>query len=142
MPKLTLYIVTYDRGTYDLTGKTKPYHWSYFLQPDDTQKASERSGTAYQLHGMPGSFNYQGPEQVPNLAQTGPLNGELEIGEVDSERVERIHEILSKVPIDLDESTSWNCQNWALEGLGGLKREGFVYEDLDAAVVGNWLKEK
>jgi hypothetical protein len=75
------------------------------------------------------------------LASTGPLNGEPEIGEVDADRADRIQEILSKVSIDLDESTSWNCQNWALEGLGGLKREGFVYEDLDAGVIRNWLKE-
>jgi hypothetical protein len=139
MTKLTIYLVTYDCGQHGLTGATQPCHWSYFTQTD-IKKSGESSGIAHQLHGMPGSFNYQGPEEVPNLAKSGPLNGELEIGEIDADRLDRVHDILSKVSIDLDESTRWNCQNWALVGFEGLKKEGFVYEHLDAIAVNNWLR--
>jgi hypothetical protein len=139
MTKLTIYIVTYGRGTYDLSGTVKPYHWSYFVQRET--KAGERLGIAHQLHGMPGSFNYQGPEEI-NLAQSGPLNGELEVGEIDADNIDRMHEILSKVNIDLDESTKWNCQDWALAGFEEMKRNGLLYSDLDASTVRNWLKER
>jgi hypothetical protein len=54
MTKLTIYLITYDRGTYDLTGRTKPYHWSYFTQVE--MKAGKNLGIAHQLRGMPGAF--------------------------------------------------------------------------------------
>jgi hypothetical protein len=44
--------------------------------------------------------------------------------------------------IELVESSSWNCQDWALEGLENLKTEGFVYDGYTAESVRAWLKEK
>ncbi|KAF5024780.1 hypothetical protein F66182_3158 [Fusarium sp. NRRL 66182] len=124
MPKYTLYLVTYDRGTYSTTGKTKPYHWSYFIQVE-----------------VRGAFYYKGPEEV-DLARSGSLKEELEVGEVDSSMLNRIHEILKDLSIDTVEHSGWNCQNWALEGFEKLKEEGFAYDYLTAEALKNWLKEK
>ncbi|KAF1824366.1 uncharacterized protein K489DRAFT_378776 [Dissoconium aciculare CBS 342.82] len=146
MAKLPIYLVTYDRGTYDLTGQTRPYHWSYFIQLPGSSTGQQRPGIAHQLRGMPGSFHYPGPEAL-DLSKTLPApNQELEIGEIDADELDRVHEILAMVSIDLGESTKWNCQNWSLEGLERMKRvEGGgigVYSHLDAKIVRDWLKER
>ncbi|OIW30776.1 hypothetical protein CONLIGDRAFT_679534 [Coniochaeta ligniaria NRRL 30616] len=138
MAKRTLYLVTYDRGTYDTTGKVKPHHWSFFIQKE--VNGGKDMGIAHQLHGMPGAFYYTGPE-VLDLAESGPRKEELEIGEVDDSRLCRVHEILQQVRIDTVESSGWNCQDWALDGLERLKEEGFVYDYLTQETVKHWLRE-
>lgn len=136
--KCTLYLVTYDRGTYSTTGKVKPYHWSYFIEVKID--GPKRLGIAHQLRGMPGAFYYRGPEEV-DLAKSGSLKEELEVGEVDESSFDKIHEILKDLEIDTSESSGWNCQNWALNGLEKLKEEGFIYDHMTTDVVKNWLKE-
>jgi hypothetical protein len=89
---------------------------------------------------MPGGFYYRGPEHV-DLAKSGSLREELEIGEVDDLNLGRVHEILSSVRIEMSESSGWNCQDWALDGFEMLKEEGFVYSYLTRDAVKNWLKE-
>jgi hypothetical protein len=138
MPNYTLYLVTYDRGKYSTTGKTKPYHWSYFIQVE--VRGRKNLGIAHQLRGMPGGFYYKGPEQV-DLAKSGSLKEELEVGEVDESMLNRVHEILSDVRIDTVESSGWNCQDWALDGFERLKEEGFVYSYHTPDALKNWLKE-
>ncbi|KAJ9130692.1 hypothetical protein NKR23_g12089 [Pleurostoma richardsiae] len=139
MTKRTLYLVTYDRGTYATTGKVKPYHWSFFVQLE--VRGAQNLGIAHQLRGMPGAFYYKGPEEV-DLAKSGSRKEELELGEVDDSELGRVHEILSQVRIDTVESSGWNCQDWALDGLERLKEEGFIYEYLTGEAVKNWLREK
>ncbi|EPE04408.1 hypothetical protein F503_01412 [Ophiostoma piceae UAMH 11346] len=138
MPKRTLYPVTYDRGTYSTTGKTKPYHWSYFIRLEI--KGNSNLGIAHQLRGMPGAFYYQGPEKV-DLSKSGSLKEELEVGEVDDAKLGKVHELLKDVTIDNVESSGWNCQDWALAGMEKLKAEGFVYDYLTAEALKNWMKE-
>lgn len=53
----------------------------------------------------------------------------------------RVHEILKDVKIDTTESSRWNGQDWALDGLEKLKKEGFVYDYLTKDGLKNWLKE-
>jgi len=113
MTKRTLYLVTYDRGTYDTTGKVKPYHWSYFIQLE--LEGGKNKGIAHQLRGYPGTFYYRGPESV-DLMKSGSLKEELEIGEVKESKFNRVHDILKNIPIDKSESSGWNCQDWALAG--------------------------
>ncbi|CAG9994448.1 unnamed protein product [Clonostachys byssicola] len=128
MAKRTLYLVTYDRGTYPTTGKVKPYHWSYFIQTD--LRGNKNLGIAHQLRGMPGGFYYPGPEQL-DLVKSGSPKEELEIGEVDDSNLKRVHEILSSVRIETSESSGWNCQDWSLAGFEMLKEEGFVYKHFE-----------
>ncbi|KAF7513308.1 hypothetical protein GJ744_009729 [Endocarpon pusillum] len=134
-----LYLVTYDRGTYLNTGKSKPYHWSFFIQKEI--KSAVNLGIAHQLRGMPGAFFYKGPEEM-DLNESGPLKEELQIGEVDAAKLDLVHERLKECGIDAVESSGWNCQDWALEGLEKLRAEGFVDETYTQEVVRNWLKEK
>jgi len=63
------------------------------------------------------------------------------VGEVDASSFDKIHEILKDLEIDTSESSGWNCQNWALNGLEKLKEEGFIYDHMTTDVVKNWLKE-
>jgi len=138
MTKYVFYIVTYDRGVYATTGKVKPYHWSYFVQIEASQ--GRNLGIAHQLRGMPGNFYYKGPEQV-DLNKSGSRKEELEVGEVEESKLDRIHEILKEILIDGSESSGWNCQNWALDGLEKLREEGFIYSYLTKDALENWLKE-
>ncbi len=135
----TLYLVTYDRGTYLSTGKAKPYHWSFFIQKEI--KGTMNLGVAHQLRGMPGAFYYKGPENV-DLNKSGSLKEELQIGEVDEAKLDVVNLRLKECRIDTVESSGWHCQDWALEGIDRLRAEGFVYESFTGDVVKNWLKEK
>ena len=137
MAKHTLYLVTYDRGNYH-TQNPKPYHWVYFIQLEI--RGTMNLGIAHQLRGMPGGFYYKGPESV-DLAKSGNLKEVLEIGEVDSSKLTRAHEILSNIKIDSVESSGWNCQDWALDGFEQLKKEGLAYDYLTEDGLKNWLKE-
>ncbi|KAH6623174.1 hypothetical protein F5144DRAFT_632562 [Chaetomium tenue] len=145
-PTLSLSLITYDRGPHPLTNTPRPHHWAYFL---DT--GTER-GTIFQLRGMPGGFYYPGPEDL-DMAQGGEVGGvvgKLEVGELKMEVegdgvegvVEVIHGVLKGVPVVVDESAEWNCQDWALEGLEGLKGVGVVHEELGRERVKAWLKER
>jgi hypothetical protein len=135
----TLYLVTYDRGTYLNTGKQKPYHWSFFVQKEIN--STMNLGIAHQLRGMPGAFYYKGPEEV-DINKSGSLKEQLQIGEVDAAKLDLVHQRLKECRIDDVESSGWNCQDWALEGLEKLGAEGFVDGTYTREVVKNWLKEK
>jgi hypothetical protein len=138
MAKRTLYLITHNRGTYSTTGKVKPYHWSYFIQIE--AKGGKILGITHQLRGMPGGFYYKGPEDA-DLEKSGSRKEELEVGEVDESKLDKIHEILKELRIDTVESSGWNCQDWALDGFEKLKEEGFIYDYLTREAVKNWLKE-
>ncbi|KAK4238614.1 hypothetical protein C8A03DRAFT_14946, partial [Achaetomium macrosporum] len=136
-------------GTYPLTGKTKPCHWAYFLETDS--RGQQPKGIIFQLRGMPRGFYYPGPEREMNVTQEGEpprggggLREKLEVGEVDGAEgvLDRIHEVMSEVEVAQDESSGWNCQNWALAGFEMLKGEGFVYPHPTAEGVESWLKER
>lgn len=139
MPKYTLYIATYDRGQYPITGKTKPYHWLYFIQTE--AQNGKRQGVVHQLRGMPGGFYYPGPEEVEDLTDFGASREILEVGEVDTMLMHRFHEIMRDVPINKVEHSGWNCQNWTLEGFENLREDGFVYGYLTVEALRTWLKE-
>ena len=100
-------------------------------------------GIAHQLRGMPGGFYSKGPEDV-DLNKSGSRKDELEVGEIDGSKLDRIHEIheiLKDVHIEKSESSGWNCQDWPLDGLDKLKEEGYIYDYLTKEAVKNWLKE-
>ena len=134
----TLYLVTYNRGTYLNTGTPKPYHWSFFIQKE--LKDSTNLGIAHQLRGMPGGYYYKGPEDV-DLYKSGSRKEEFEIGEVPAAKLDMVHRLLKECRIDTVESSGWNCQDWALEGLEKLRAEGFVEETYTNEAVKNWLRE-
>jgi hypothetical protein len=138
MSDYTLYLVTFDRGDHPVTGKVQPYHWVYFIE--EGFQGIANPGIAYQLRGMPGGFSYGGPEKV-DLSEFGRVRHKLEIGRVPVSKVDRVHEILSQVRVDTSESSGWNCQDWALDGLDELKKEGFVYGHHNKDGLKNWLKE-
>ncbi|BDD61521.1 hypothetical protein MAP00_006563 [Monascus purpureus] len=69
---------------------------------------------------MPGAFYYMGPEEV-DLAKSRSLKEEL---------------------LNTVESSGWNCQDWALEGLEKLRADGFIYDGYTRETVKAWLKEK
>jgi hypothetical protein len=129
----TLYLVTYHRGTYLNTGTPKPYHWSFFVQKE--LKGTKNLGIAHQLRGMPGAFYYKGPEDV-DLNKSGSLKEELQIGEVDAAKLNLVYQRLEECRIDTVESSGWNCQDWAFEGLEKLRVEGFV----DGSYTKRWLR--
>jgi hypothetical protein len=138
MTKHNLCVATYERGTYAATGKIKPYHWSYFIQSKAEQ--GQRPGIMHQLRGMPGNFYYNGVEQV-DFDKSDPRKEEVEVGEVEDSKLDRIHEILKEIRIEYCESSGWNCQDWMLDGLEKLKEEGFIHDYLTKDALKHWLKE-
>ncbi|KAG7285051.1 hypothetical protein NEMBOFW57_009671 [Staphylotrichum longicolle] len=151
MPKHTFYLVTYDRGLHPLTHAPKTHHWAYFLELD-AATAPEPTGVIFQLRGMPGGFYYPGPEEDMGISQIGApgeLRERLEIGEVDvkdqggiSGVVDKIDAVLKKVGVVKDEGAAWNCQDWAMGGLEGLKMLRVVYESLNEEGIKGWLRER
>ena len=89
---------------------------------------------------MPGGFYYSGPENV-DLWKSQRLKHELEIGEVADSQLEEFHRILTRIPIEKNESSRWNCQDWALDGLDSLKEAGFVWDHITGEAIKNWLRE-
>jgi hypothetical protein len=89
---------------------------------------------------MPGAFYYPGPEDV-DLSKPVSVKEELQIGEVDAEKLDVVHQRLKECRIETVESSSWNCQDWTLEGLEKLRAEGFVDATHTEEVVRNWLTE-
>lgn len=82
-----------------------------------------------------------GPEEV-DLAKSRSLKEELLIGEVDESKLSLVHQRLKDCRIDTVESSGWNCQDWALEGLEKLRADGFIYDGYTRETVKAWLKEK
>lgn len=61
--------------------------------------------TAYQLRGIPGAFYYSSPEQV-DLKKSGSKKLDLEIGSVESGKMDRVTEILQTIPVETNEALS------------------------------------
>jgi len=138
MPSHPLLLVTYDRGLHWKSQKPKPYHWAFFIK---TERVGYKVlGTAHQLRGMPGAFYYSGPEQV-DLKKSGSKKLDLEIGSVESGKTGRVREILRAIPIEKNEASSWNCQDWSLAALDALRKEGFIDDQYTNEVIKNWLQE-
>lgn len=98
---------------------------------------------------MPGGFYFPGAERDMSVSQDGApgeLRDRLEVGEVDGDGIEgvvdRMVGVLREVEVVKDEGRAWNCQDWALGGLEGLKGLGVVYEWLGREEVRGWLKER
>lgn len=138
MPKHPLYVAAYDRGTHGLHNTIQPYHWSFFIQL--RIEGTDNIGVAHQLRGMPGGFYYPGPEDTDLWRSERPKH-ELEIGEVETSQLEEFHDILARVPIEKNESSRWNCQDWTLDGLISLKEAGFVWDHITGEAMKNWLRE-
>ncbi|KAF2022238.1 hypothetical protein BU24DRAFT_488487 [Aaosphaeria arxii CBS 175.79] len=137
MASYPLYIITYDRGeSWDDSTKKKPFHWAFFLQTG----SDPGEGLEFQLHGMPGAFYYSGGEAV-NPESSDAKNQELEIGSVPVDKYARFTQLLANVPIIIDESSKWNCQDWSLEALDRFRREGFIEEQYQNNVIKYWLRE-
>ncbi|KAI5803876.1 hypothetical protein EDC01DRAFT_476687 [Geopyxis carbonaria] len=133
MSSHSLIIAAYHRGHHWQTNKPKPYHWSFFIFTNPTTL----SGIAHQLHGMPGNFWYDGPESV----DLGSTCSKVDVGSVQSTKLERFTEICREVPIDQGESSGWNCQSWTLEVVDRLRKEGFVDEWVTNEEIRQYLKE-
>lgn len=122
MSGYSLCILTYNRGAqWDDPSKAKPFHWSFFLQTGSTPDI----GLEFQLRGLPGAFYYAGEESV-DVALREDGNGRLEIGFVPVGMYGLFKRLLGEVPIDLVESSGWNCQSWCLAALDRLRGEGLV----------------
>lgn len=145
MPSYSLQLVTYDRGTYtagDRKGKTKPFHWSFFIQTPGAPGSNP--GVAMQLRGMPGAFYYKGPENV-DMARSRSRKEELEIGTLSGGSLEQIvaavDRLLKRVRIERDESSRWNCQSWALDGFDDLAAHPNLFTAYyDRRAVKAWLQ--
>lgn len=118
---LDIYFVTYNRSFYTAgpkAGKQKPFHWPFFIPTG--RKLGRNPGIAFQLRGMPGDFYYGGPEMIDDLDKSSSKEAELQIGEITTQDVEKakkaVDNVLKRVGIKQDESSHWNCQNWALMG--------------------------
>ncbi|KAI0071751.1 hypothetical protein K474DRAFT_1630077 [Panus rudis PR-1116 ss-1] len=134
-----LYIVAYDRGKDWRDGRTKPYHWSFFIE---TETFSLTVGIAHQLRGMPGGFYYKGAERADLREPEQPIKTTVQIGQIPKSEVDEVEPLLKTVPIDLDETTSWNCQNWAGSALALMEKRGWITEGNTFAALKEWLKEE
>lgn len=132
MAKYMIYIVTYNRGVDWKTGEVRPFHWAIFIQTDATNGKNE--GIAHQLCGMAGGYYYPGPETI-DLNKSAKAKQEMEIGEIDDTKLTEIWACLKEVNEEKNESSPWNCQDWALEGVEKLRAKGFIGPDNTREVI-------
>ena len=109
----SLSIRTYHRG-HDFRGEIKPYHWALFIRCSDH---GLMKSYVHQLRGCPGAFYYPGVDDGLDLVDSHTLNNELEIGAIPISEIGQLEERLRTISIDLYESTTWNCQDWAMEAV-------------------------
>jgi hypothetical protein len=133
-----LYIVTFDRGLHHQTLKPKPYHWAFFIKTSTIEH--EMLGIAHQLRDMPGAFHYSAPE-AEDLGKSGSKKQVLETGSVEAAKMGGINEILRMDPVEKNEASGWNCQNWSLVALECLRREGFIDDQYTNEMIKYWLRE-
>lgn len=97
---------------------------------------------------MPGGFYHPGPEFMARAEEFGEPWITLEIGAVDQQDMQELHDAMKQVEIVKDEASSWNCQDCTLAAFRLLKAKGhdrIVYGDVydrDTTVeaVESWLK--
>lgn len=118
---LDIYLVTCNRSFYTVgpkAGKQMPFHWAFFIPTG--RSGGKNPGIVFQLRGMPGGFYYKGPEMIDDLDKSSAKEAELQLGEITTQDFEKakkaVDDVLKTVGIKKDESSHWNCQNWALMG--------------------------
>lgn len=58
------------------------------------------------------------------MQQAGDVKNKLEVGEVNEAEIDKMNDVLEGIEIVKNESSAWNCQNWALAGLESFERGG------------------
>ncbi|KAF3922491.1 hypothetical protein AA313_de0209261 [Arthrobotrys entomopaga] len=110
---LQIYIAAYDRGV-DANGVAKPDHWAIIVS-----KSLSHAGTAHHvIHGHP-LFEYRPREDVYVL-KSQSLAHVLNIGRVYEKDAAKLAEVFEKIEVN-NVDKSWNCQNWVLEAVQGIK---------------------
>ncbi|KAK6530349.1 hypothetical protein TWF694_003705 [Orbilia ellipsospora] len=110
---LQIYIAAYDRGV-DANGVPKPDHWAIIVS-----KSLSHAGTAHHvIHGHP-LFEYRPREDVYVL-KSQSLAHVLNIGRVYEKDVAKLAAVFEKVEVN-NVDKSWNCQDWVLEAVQGIK---------------------
>ncbi|KAG6873288.1 hypothetical protein C0995_000723 [Termitomyces sp. Mi166 len=84
-----LSIIAYKRGVHWQTNKEKPYHWLLFIRKGDDVRTADQ-GIAHQLHGMPGGFHYDGPENILDINKPVAKFLEVDIGRVPCEQLDAV----------------------------------------------------
>jgi Family of unknown function (DUF6540) len=135
-------ISTYSRGTDHETGKLLPYHWAFFIHTGGSVDDLDAAGIAHQLRGRPGHFRYPGPEKVESLAKSTSRVQTLKVGQVPQDQLSSVTQCLNSVTIIQKEDSSWNCQDWSLDGLNELASKGFITQGYGTEWVKRFLRER
>jgi len=97
-------------------------HWSFLLLKSDGV------AVAYQLTGSTKTYEFKKPEEVI-IKKTQTYLGKVDVGCIDIAKQNDLYNVLNKVNIKRGD-VNWNCQNWIIEGLKALNKEGFEIDVL------------
>ncbi|EGO00993.1 hypothetical protein SERLA73DRAFT_179011 [Serpula lacrymans var. lacrymans S7.3] len=91
----------------------------------------------YQITGSASDYSLKAPESVTLKAGEGGYLGKVPVGRVDQERLHQFSATLANVNI-VQNDAAWDCQNWVMEGLVALRKDGHHIENVSRS----WLVER
>ncbi|KZT69622.1 hypothetical protein DAEQUDRAFT_726232 [Daedalea quercina L-15889] len=88
---------------------------------------SEPGSTAYQITGSTDIYEIKRPEVLrPDSEQMQTYTGR-KVGRFDDDRRNEFERVVLAVPVTR-RSLAWKCQNWIVEGLAALNKDGYGVE--------------
>ncbi|TFK56187.1 hypothetical protein OE88DRAFT_1731802 [Heliocybe sulcata] len=125
---LTVYVAHY--GHPQLRGAR---HWAILIQlPSGLFKT-------YHIEGSTNSYKLL-PVEIVDLEKSSSYMGKVPVGQVDETRVQVFQDVAMATPVVLG-SLQWNCQNWVVDALKAVKKEGFDIKDYNVETLQNLLSK-
>lgn len=92
-------------------------HWCLYTVDDDGD------GRVFEALGSTGhKFKYH--TRDVDIAKSATLSETVEIGRIEADVWPEVPDLLKAVP--MSKKQGWNCQNWVMEAIAALKREGYL----------------
>lgn len=112
-------------------------HWAIVVVLD----AQQTRCIAYQITGSTDTYEIKPPEPV-TLTDTKAYLGKVRVGHVEHQRLHAFSSSLASADRVIRGDKGWNCQNWVVDSLEVLKRQGHIIMGDDVEDVSKkWLSD-
>lgn len=103
----------------DKAGGSEIPHWCLYTMDD------ENGERIYEALGSTGSsFRYHTKSDCIEMSEQ--LYRTIKIGRIEADVWPEVADLLARVP--MSNARGWNCQNWVMQGIAALKKEGCLEE--------------
>ncbi|KAK2757048.1 hypothetical protein FQN54_005017 [Arachnomyces sp. PD_36] len=110
-------------------------HWCLWTRDDDGNElifeALGSTGTRFTYHSRP-----------VDMLKSESRKTTPHIGRIEADVWDEVPELLEGVPMNNDDP-AWNCQNWIMEAIQALQREGYLEEDEEGlSYIRHWYQQR